>query len=125
MPYKGSRGAPEFDPDAPLALERYWMDLERLFRDCGITDTQQKKDYAQSYLKNEEAIFWAALPEHRNITVSWDDYKTAVNRCHPGKTGDNFCTRSSLEDLTKEEAPKVKTVEQLGAFYRKYRSNSD
>lgn len=124
MPIKGCREAPRFDKNEPLSLDRYWTDLEKLFRMSGVSDIQEKKEFAQYYLKPEDAYLWSTIPEYADPAVDWDAYKKAINGCFPGLAGDQFCTRSDLELLARVTAPKIKTQVDLGEFYRHFKIRS-
>ena len=55
MPFKGEKAAPEFDPQNPRSLVRFFDDLEECFRRAAVTDDAEKKKYALRYVSYKEA----------------------------------------------------------------------
>jgi hypothetical protein len=60
MPARGDPSAPNFDPDWPWELHRYFADLALHFGRSDIVDDQQKKVYAcyESRIGNRPFLSW-------------------------------------------------------------------
>lgn len=78
IPLKGDRGAPTFDPTRPNELPRFFGQLELLFKRCNITINTEKKFYAVSYVSNELADLWEAVPEYDDVNKTYNDFKKAL-----------------------------------------------
>ncbi|KAG6880630.1 hypothetical protein C0993_005393, partial [Termitomyces sp. T159_Od127] len=94
MPPRNHFSAPKWDEAKPRELTQYFKELEYLFRDCGITDHTQMKEYAARYVTYNTAETWTSLPEFAATTIpigdqvaaaiSYKNWKEAVICLYPG-----------------------------------------
>ena len=101
MPARTERSAPTFDPKQPRELTRYFRELEALFTRCKITDEQEKKSYARSYLDVDSDDLWSELPEFGN-TSTYDIFKKAVLALYPGAEQERKWSIADMDKLTGE-----------------------
>jgi hypothetical protein len=76
MPPRGHSSAPKFTPDVPRELQRYFKELELLFRLAQIVDNAEKKKHACRYVDIDTVDLWEAIPEF-DSTKTFDDFKSA------------------------------------------------
>ncbi|KAG6881161.1 hypothetical protein C0993_002565, partial [Termitomyces sp. T159_Od127] len=70
--------APKWDKAKPRELTQYFKELEYLFRDCGIADHTQMKEYTARYVTYNTAKTWTSLPEFAATTVPIGDQEAAA-----------------------------------------------
>ncbi|KAG6863599.1 hypothetical protein C0993_010917, partial [Termitomyces sp. T159_Od127] len=80
MPPCNHFSAPKWDELKPRDLTQYFKELEYLFRDCGITDHTQMKEYAARYVMYNTAETWTGLPKFAATTIPvGDQAATAIS----------------------------------------------
>ncbi|KAG6896549.1 hypothetical protein C0993_008273, partial [Termitomyces sp. T159_Od127] len=80
MPPCNHFSAPKWDESKPRELTQYFKELEYLFRDCGITDHTQMKEYAARYIMYNTAETWTGLSEFAATTTPiGDQAATAIS----------------------------------------------
>ncbi|KAG6875962.1 hypothetical protein C0993_006554 [Termitomyces sp. T159_Od127] len=94
MPPCNHFSAPKWDESKLRKLTQYFKKLEYLFRDCGITDHTQMKEYAARYVMYDTAETWTGLPEFAATTtpvgnqattaISYKNWKEAMILLYPG-----------------------------------------
>ncbi|KAG6896572.1 hypothetical protein C0993_008247, partial [Termitomyces sp. T159_Od127] len=94
MPPCNHFSVPKWDEAKPRELTQYFKELEYLFRDCGITDHTQMKEYMARYVTYNTAETWTGLPKFVAATIpigdqvataiSYENWKEAVIRLYPG-----------------------------------------
>ncbi|KAG6867130.1 hypothetical protein C0993_006475 [Termitomyces sp. T159_Od127] len=94
MPLCNHFSVPKWDKSKPRELTQYFKELEYLFRDCGVTDHTQMKEYAGRYVMYNTAETWTGLPEfsatttpvadQAPTTISYETWKEAIICLYPG-----------------------------------------
>ncbi|KAG5649296.1 hypothetical protein H0H81_004788 [Sphagnurus paluster] len=77
----------ENDPNGVVDLNRFFQDIEYLFKDCAINDDQQKKQHAIRYLNHPVSGLWSALPSYAAAST-YEEWKTAIRKLYPGTSED-------------------------------------
>ncbi|KAG6875276.1 hypothetical protein C0993_010062, partial [Termitomyces sp. T159_Od127] len=90
----------KWDKSKPRELTQYFKELKYFFRDCGITDHTQMKEYTARYITYNTAETWTGLPEFAATTtpignqattaISYKNWKEAV-----------ICLYSGTEESTR------------------------
>lgn len=120
MPYRGQNTAPQFSPEQPRELRRYFEELDRLLAAAAITTTVQQKEYACRYLDIDTAELWEQIPEFQP-TSSYVDFKTAVIKLYPGAEGDRRYSVADMDSLIGERARLgIYSVTDLGTYHRSF-----
>ncbi|KAG6894561.1 hypothetical protein C0993_011227 [Termitomyces sp. T159_Od127] len=94
MPPCSHFSAPKWDKSKSRKLTQYFKELEYLFRDCGITDHIQMKEYTARYITYDTAETWTGLlkfaattipvGDQVATTISYKNWKEAVICLYPG-----------------------------------------
>ncbi|KAG6881262.1 hypothetical protein C0993_002170 [Termitomyces sp. T159_Od127] len=94
MPPHNHFSTPKGDESRPRELTQYFKELEYLFRDCGITNYTQMKEYMARYVMYNTAETWTSLPKFATTTtpvgnqaataISYKNWKKAVIRLYRG-----------------------------------------
>ncbi|KAG6882503.1 hypothetical protein C0993_010300 [Termitomyces sp. T159_Od127] len=100
MPPHNHFSVPKWDESKPRELTQYFKELEYLFRDCGITNHTQMKEYMARYVMYNTAETWTGLPgfaatttpigDQVPTTISYENWKEAVICLYPG-TEESMC----------------------------------
>ena len=98
MPLSGERTAPTFDPTSPRTLSRFFRDLEDWFARIGVTDDQEKKNYAVSYVDVTTEDLWSALDKFSSPDT-YDQWKSDIVALYPGADESRRFTIPDIEDL--------------------------
>lgn len=124
MPFKGEKGAPDFDPQNPRSLIRFFDHLEECFQRANITDAQAMKKHAVKYVAYKEADAWEELTEYAapHTFVQWKD---EVVKLYPGADMTRKFTRPELEEYTRKwRANGFQNIGDWSEFYREFRASS-
>jgi len=78
MPVFGERTAPTFNGTHPNHLPRFFAQLEALFDRCNVSSELKKKSYMTSYAAFEIAELWEALPEYRDASKTYIDFRACL-----------------------------------------------
>ena len=123
MPVRGERSAPTFDHDQPSTLRQYLAQLDRLFVRCKITSSLEKKDFATSFLKNDIADCWEALPEFIDPAKTYAQFTYRLLDLY-----NQITDRYTIHDLARLVSDHVQTgiqsLQDLGAFHLRYNTIS-
>ena len=99
MPARGELADPIFDRSKPRELLRYFSDLEYLFDSIPITNEAEKKKHTVRYADFNTEQVWRILPEFRNPTATYSNYKQAILFYYPDATEDFVFSLQSLDIL--------------------------
>lgn len=125
MPFCRECAAPSFDPIQPYALAHYFTELEVLFACLQITDSQQQKNNACSYIDIKVEDDRRALSECDNTVASYRMWKTAVFRLYPsGKLSDSIACTSLRAYVLKTAARGIRIVGDWAEFYCTFNTQS-
>jgi len=123
MPVRGERSAPTFDHDQPSTLRQYFAQLDRLFVRCAITSSLEKKDFATSFLKNDIADCWEALPEFIDPAKTYTQFTYRLLDLY-----NQITDRYTIHDLARLVSDHVQTsirsLQDLSAFHLRYNTIS-
>jgi hypothetical protein len=118
MPTRNQKSAPRFNPKNPRSLRRYFADLAHLFVQHNVSDDQQKKRHATTYVDIDTEDFWRVIPEYKP-PASFETFRDAIFKYYPG--ADDEYRISDLENLVAEQARvEIENREDLAAYYRKF-----
>ena len=104
MPARGDRGAPQFNPDKPRELRRYFADLEFHFTRSAITDEAEKKGHATRLLDIDSAELWESLPSYTDVAIDYNGFKAAVYKLYPGSEEDRKWMIADMDKLIGERS---------------------
>ncbi len=118
MPYRGSRKAPTFDPDDLSTLERFFEDIERMFKHAQLTDNLECIDYAISCVPNQ---VWHAWKSVESTSTSYIAFKSAILDLYPEVNEAHHYPFKHYEQLvnTHTEQPLL-ALHKYTAFYRQF-----
>ncbi|KAG6882775.1 hypothetical protein C0993_009195 [Termitomyces sp. T159_Od127] len=134
MPPHNHFSAPKWDVSKPRELTQYFKELEYLFKDCGIIDHTQMKEYMARYITYNTAETWTGLPEFAATTtpigdqaataISYKNWKEAVIHLYPGaKESMHYMIARRLEILKPTHHPEdpydVKDIYEAGNWHLK------
>jgi hypothetical protein len=83
MPTRNQKSTPRFDPKNPRSLRRYFTDLAHLFVQHNVSDDQQKKRHATTYLDIDTEDFWGVIPEYK-LLASFETFHDVIFKYYPG-----------------------------------------
>jgi hypothetical protein len=81
MPKPGEKNAPEFDPEKPEELGRFFERMEDWFLDEEITSSAEMKKKIVKYLDADSEVQWKALTTF--TTGTYEDFKSQVMASYP------------------------------------------
>jgi hypothetical protein len=118
MPHRFEKSAPQFDPTNPRSLLRYFADLDYLFTQHQVSDDQQRKRHACTYLDIDSEDLWRLVPEYKP-PATFATFKTAIFTFYPG-ANDEYRV-SDMEKLVADQArAEIESADDLGAYYRRF-----
>jgi hypothetical protein len=121
MPARGHGTAPKFEGNNPRELRRYFEELDYHFKAASITDTAEKKRFAVRYVDIDTEDSWKLLPAYTDISISYEDFRTAIFKLYPGADEERKWTISDLDFLTGERTRLgIRNKEDLGDYHRKF-----
>jgi hypothetical protein len=122
MPPRGHSSAPQFNPDIPRELQRYFKELEMLFTTAQIVNNKEKKKHACRYVDIDTADPWESIPEF-DITRTFDKFKTAIFKLYPGSESERKWTIADMDKLVGEQLwMGILNVTDLGNYYQMFYS---
>ena len=104
MPARGDRSAPQFDPQQPRELRRYFADLDFAFTRAGIADREAKKKHACRYVDVDTADLWESIAEFTNANSSYDEFTKAVHALYPGSEEERKWSVTDMDKLVGERS---------------------
>jgi hypothetical protein len=118
MPPRGHGSAPEFTPDVPRELQRYFKELELLFGPAQIVDDIEKKKHTCQCVDIDTADLWEAIPEFDD-TKTFDEFKSAIFKLYPRSESERKWTIADMDKLVGEQLRMgILDVSDLGNYYR-------
>ena len=81
MPKPGERNAPEFDPEKPEELGRFFERIEDWFLDEEIVEDAERKKKIVKYLDADSEVQWKALSKF--ATGTYEQFKSQVMASYP------------------------------------------
>jgi hypothetical protein len=81
MPKPGERNAPDFDPEKPEELGRFFERIEDWFLDEEILDDAEQKKKIVKYLDADSEVQWKALSKF--TTGTYEEFKAQVMSSYP------------------------------------------
>ncbi len=122
MPCRPEASAPILDLTHPLAILRYFNDLEFLFLKHCVSDAKEKKQAAVMYPSDVavEAL-WKTAFAFSDPTCSYEDFKAEIIALYPEVT---VAQELALDDLEKFVADRARSPicseEELGEYHRHF-----
>ena len=121
MPARGDRSAPQFDPQQPRELHRYFIDLDFAFGRAAITDRAEKKKHACRYVDVDTADLWESISEFGDQQSSFEDFVKAVHALYPGSEEERKWSVADMDKLVGERSRLgVHSLGDLGEYYRQF-----
>ncbi|PIL33987.1 hypothetical protein GSI_03695 [Ganoderma sinense ZZ0214-1] len=125
MPVQGDRTCPVFDERDPRSLNRYFSDLEALFRKHSVSDDttpaaqEERKKLAVRYLSWNIEASWSSLEEFDKPMKDYAAFKTAVFELYPGVSSAPEWTIEDFQDIIDKRvaAGPVKDINEYSQFY--------
>lgn len=126
MPFKGEKGAPDFDTQNPRSLIRFFDHLEECLQRANVADEQTMKNHAIKYVTYKEADAWEELAElEYAATSTFAQWKAEVIKLYPGADMTRKFTRPELEEYVRKwRANGFKNIGDWSEFYREFRASS-
>jgi len=120
MPARGDRSAPQFDPQQPRELRRYFADLDFAFGRAAITDRAEKKKHACRYVDVDTADLWESISEFAGA-ATYDEFVKAVHALYPGSEEERKWSVADMDKLVGERSRLgVLSLGDLGDYYRQF-----
>ncbi|KZO90618.1 hypothetical protein CALVIDRAFT_531315 [Calocera viscosa TUFC12733] len=119
-----SAGAPKFGA-SPMAFNRYFEDLERLFAgsDPEVADDTKKIDFAIFYTDDETYELWSRIRSGLSDAEKsdYDGFKQKVKEWYPGAGSDDWkYNRRDLDDIIFRYRGHISTRAVYGQFIREF-----
>ena len=127
LPYKRSREAPVLEADPTREdVAVYFSDLERIFKNIGMTDVKEMKDAAVYYVSPSVAKRWRMLATFADAAKTFEHFRDEVLGFYVGSDDAHAWTRRALHELvdrTEKEgiADITDYMKFFGEFYPAYR----
>ena len=102
MPACGDRGSPQFDPERPRELCRFFEDLKFHFARSQVVDEEEMKQHALRFVDCDTAELWEILPEFADAAVSYQKFVDAVYKLYPGSDAERRWSIGDMEKLVGE-----------------------
>ena len=80
----GDRGSPQFDPERPRELRRFFEDLKFQFAQSHVVNEEEMKQHALQFVDCDTMELWEILPKFTNATMSYQKFVNAVYRLYLG-----------------------------------------
>ena len=126
MPAKGHATAPSFDVNDPFAFHGYFLELEMLFKRCGITTDSDKKEWAVRYLTYTTAELWRSIPEFKDAAKTFEEFKKALRNLYPGADESHKYSITDLDRVVQDRLRVGMTnAYDLAAYYRDFYTISE
>lgn len=134
MPIPGARDAPSYDGVNSRECGRYFRTLDRLFQRNGVTDDQEKKEFACDYVSYDIADVFTSTEEYTGVKpavgnapagpYSYDEFKAAVFVLYPGAAdSDQQFTMDDLRTCARDMlAGNDYSRDSLADFERKFQA---
>jgi len=120
MPARGDRSAPQFDPQQPRELRRYFADLDFAFGCAAITERAEKKKHACRYVDVDTADLWESISEFAGA-ATYDEFVKAVHALYPGSEEERKWSVADMDKLVGERSRLgVLSLGDLGDYYRQF-----
>jgi hypothetical protein len=120
MPACGHLTAPKFDLTQPRKLQRYFNELELLFRAANIAANDIKKKHACQYIDINTLELWESLPEYA-AGSTFDDFHIVVHKLYPRSEDDRKWLISDMDKLVGEQlCIGIYNANDLGLFYQAF-----
>ena len=121
MPARGDRGSPQFDPERPCELHRFFEDLKFHFAQSQVVDKEEMKQHALQFVDCNTAELWEILPEFTNVTVSYQQFVDAVYKLYPGSDTKRRWSIGDMENLVGEASRVgISLLADLGKYHREF-----
>ena len=95
MPARGDRSAPQFDPQQPRELRRYFADLDFAF------GRAEKKKHACRYVDVDTADLWESISKFAGA-ATYDEFIKAVHALYPGSEEERKWSVADMHKLVGE-----------------------
>jgi hypothetical protein len=120
MPAPGQNTAPKFDDSQPRELRRYFAELDKLFRTCGIVADAEKKEQACRYLKVHVAELWESTPQY-GPAFTYDEFVDMAYQMYPGSDDKRKWSIADMDQLVGErQRLGMYSLADLGNYYRSF-----
>jgi len=121
MPARGDRSAPQFDPQQPRELRRYFSDLEFAFGRATITSPTEKKKHACRYVDVDTADLWESISQFADQNASYEDFVKAVHTLYPGSEEERKWSVADMDKLVGERSRLgIISLADLGEYFRQF-----
>ena len=99
MPAHGDRGSPQFDPERPRELRRFFEDLKVHFARSQVVDEEEMKQHALQFVHCDTVALWEILPEFADATASYQQFVDAVYKLYLGSDAERRWSIGDMEKL--------------------------
>ena len=121
MPARGDRGSPQFDPERPRELHRFFEDLKFHFTRSQVIDEEEMKQHALRFVDCDTAELWEILPEFANVAASYQKFVNAVYKLYPGSDAERCWSIGDMEKLVGEASRVgISSLADLGKYHREF-----
>lgn len=121
MPVRGERAAPMFDITKPQELPKYFDEIEYLFSRAAISDETTKKCHVLRYVNFEIERLWKAIPEFKNPTSSYADFKKAILYYYPEASDDSLYSLADINLLIdKHQRTGISSTAELSSYHLQF-----
>ena len=125
MPLRGERICPQFLPDQPTSVLRFFADLEALFSRANITDPQSMKKHATYYSPSQEEYLWRELASFTDAQKTYVEFRDEVTALYGYKALQHEWTRHDLNTLLAQYKVEYfetgfESLERYQSFYRSF-----
>jgi len=116
----GNRDAPKFSATKPKELRRFIRQMEDLWREAGIEESEEKKESLGKYADQESEEEWKALDTY-GISHGWEEFKKEILENYPEAAAAERGTPARIRHIVKEtDGIELGDVSKLYAYRRAF-----
>lgn len=121
MPRPLTRDAPKFEKEKAGDLLRFLDIVKKLFKECNITDKQEKKEWLRQYSDSQTYREWEVLRSYSD-KYSYDQFEEEIIQNYPEATNEKAGSLHNLNKVCKQfRGIRTEDLPELLAFIRAYK----
>ena len=121
MPARGDRGSPQFDPERPCKLRRFFEDLKFHFAQSQVVDEEEMKQHTLRFVDCDTAELWEILPKFAAAAASYQNFVDAVYKLYLGSDTKRRWSIGDMEKLVGDASRMgISSLTDLGKYHREF-----
>ena len=112
---------PQFDPEKPHKLCRFFEDLKFQFVRSHVVDEEEMKQHALRFIYCDTAELWEILPKFANVAASYQQFVDTVYKLYLGSDDERHWLTGDMEKLVGEASRVgISSLANLGNYHREF-----